>query len=119
MALPLIFQTTARSIRPPSSGRPGRKLKTATMRLLTMSPASSTPGTVPPSTNCMPPQKIAASTSDSSGPTKASTNSRPGVSDSFSISETPPKNCSWIRRTGSLKRSAATVWASSWISTEA
>ena len=54
MGLPVIFQTTARSIRPPSSGRPGSRLKAATMRLEIISPASSTPGTVPGSTNCMP-----------------------------------------------------------------
>ena len=57
--LPLIFHTTARSIRPPSSGRPGSRLKTATIRLLTISPASSTPGTVPGSTSCMPPKNTA------------------------------------------------------------
>ncbi|CAM5677919.1 hypothetical protein SGLAM104S_03057 [Streptomyces glaucescens] len=53
MGLPVIFQTTARSIRPPSSGRPGRRLKTATMRLEIIRPASRTPGTVPGSTGSM------------------------------------------------------------------
>lgn len=48
---PVIFQTTARSIRPPSSGRPGRRLNAATMRLEIISPPSRTPGTVPASTN--------------------------------------------------------------------
>lgn len=38
MGLPVIFQTTARSMRPPSRGRPGRRLKAATMRLETIRP---------------------------------------------------------------------------------
>lgn len=50
MGLPVIFQMTARSIRPPSRGRPGSRLKIATIRLEIMSPASRTPGTVPGST---------------------------------------------------------------------
>lgn len=33
IGLPVIFQTTARSMRPPSRGRPGSRLKAATIRL--------------------------------------------------------------------------------------
>ncbi len=50
IGLPVTAQTTARSIRPPSSGRPGSRLKAATTTLETIRPVSSTPGTVESST---------------------------------------------------------------------
>ncbi|CAM5577006.1 hypothetical protein SCYAM73S_00239 [Streptomyces cyaneofuscatus] len=55
MGLPVIFHTMARSIRPPSRGRPGSRLKAATMRLEIIRPAIRTPGTVPGSTNRIAP----------------------------------------------------------------
>ncbi len=47
-------QMTARSMRPPSRGRPGRRLKKATRRFEIIRPARRTPGTVAGSTAFMP-----------------------------------------------------------------
>ncbi len=52
---PVNFQITARSIRPPSSGRPGSRLNTPTTRLAHMSWETSTPMMVPAVTTCSRP----------------------------------------------------------------
>ena len=84
------FQITARSIRPPSSGRPGSRLKRPTTRLAQRSWLHSVPPMVSGGTTCIRPYPAAASTSDSAGPAADTMNSWPGVGGSFSISEKPP-----------------------------
>ena len=84
------FQITARSIRPPSSGRPGSRLKIPTTRLAQRSWLTRTPAMVLGGTTCISPYPAAASTSDSAGPAAETPNSRPGVGGSRSISEKPP-----------------------------
>jgi hypothetical protein len=84
------FQITARSIRPPSSGRPGSRLKIPTTRLAQRSWLTSVPPMVSGGTTCIRPYPAAARTSDSAGPAADTTNSRPGVGGSCSISENPP-----------------------------
>ena len=86
---PVTFQMTARSIRPPSSGRPGSRLKAATTKLANISCLISTPVT-PYGATLVRPQPATPSTRDSAGPAAATANSRPGVGASRSISETPP-----------------------------
>ena len=115
--LPVTFQMTARSIRPPSSGRPGSRLKTPTMMLATMSCLISAPVT-PYGATWDRPQPSAPSASDSAGPAPATANSRPGVGASRSISETPPSGYSRMRRTGRPKPRATIEWDSSCTSTE-
>ena len=61
----------------------------------------------------------AASAAEVSGPTKAIQNALPGVSASFSISETPPRKWMTIRRTGRPRRLARAECASSCTTTEA
>ena len=90
-ALLVSFQTPARSIRPPSSGSPGSRLNTPTIRLATQSCQISTSGMPPPlirKTSAARP--IPARPSESAGPAAATMNSLPGVGGSFSISDTPP-----------------------------
>jgi len=84
------FQITARSIRPPSSGRPGSRLKIPTTRLAQRSWLTSVPPMVSGGTTCIRPYPAAARTSDSAGPAADTRNSRPGVGGSCSISENPP-----------------------------
>ena len=52
---PVSFQITARSIRPPSSGRPGSRLKIPTTRLAQRSWLTSVPPTVSGGTTCIRP----------------------------------------------------------------
>ena len=87
---PVSFQITARSIRPPSSGRPGSRLKIPTTRLAQLSWLTSVPAMVSGETTCIRPYPTAARASDSAGPAADTRNSRPGVGGSRSISEKPP-----------------------------
>ena len=87
---PVSFQITARSIRPPSSGRPGSRLKIPTTRLAHMSWRTRVPAMVSGGTTCIRPYPAAARASDSAGPAADTRNSRPGVGGSRSISENPP-----------------------------
>ncbi len=52
---PVTFQIAARSIRPPSSGRPGSRLKAPTIRLAHMSCETSVPPMVPARTTWVRP----------------------------------------------------------------
>jgi len=52
---PVSFQMTARSIRPPSSGRPGSRLKIPTTRLAHLSWLTSVPVMVSGETTCIRP----------------------------------------------------------------
>ncbi len=90
--LPESFQTPARNILPPSSGSPGSRLNTPTMRLANHSCQVST-SRMPPSliTQTSAARPMPASPSESAGPAAATMNSLPGVGGSFSISETPPR----------------------------
>ena len=88
--LPVTFHTPARSIRPPSSGRPGSRLNTPTSRLAQTSCSISRPGRPPRWLTSRTTQPSAASTSESSGPAADTRSSRPGVGGSCSISENPP-----------------------------
>ena len=116
---PVSFHIPARSIRPPSSGRPGSRLNTPTTRLARISWSISTRG-IPPRLNAtFSPQPHPASASEVSGPTTETANSRAGVGGSCSISEKPPSGYSRIRRTVSPKARATTQWLSSCTSTEA
>ena len=76
---PVSFQITARSIRPPSSGSPGSRLKIPTTRLAHMSWWTSVPVMVPGETTCISPYPAAARASDRAGPAADTRNSRPGV----------------------------------------
>ena len=87
---PVSFQITARSIRPPSSGSPGSRLKSPTIRLAQPSCQTRAPGMLSRETTCIRPNPAAARTSDSAGPAADTRNSRPGVGGSRSISENPP-----------------------------
>ncbi len=87
---PEAFHTMARSIRPPSSGRPGSRLNTPTTMLAQHTWRTMTQATVPDGTTCSSPKAIAASTKDRNGPAADTVNSRPGVCGSTSISDTPP-----------------------------
>ena len=84
------FQITARSIRPPSSGRPGSRLKIPTTRLAHASWWTRLPMMVSGGTTRIRPNPPAARASDSAGPAAETRNSRPGVGGSRSISENPP-----------------------------
>ena len=87
---PVSFQITARSIRPPSSGRPGSRLKIPTTRLAQLSWWTRVPPMVSGETTCIRPYPAAARASDRAGPAADTRNSRPGVGGSRSISENPP-----------------------------
>ena len=87
---PVSFQITARSIRPPSSGRPGSRLKIPTTRLAQLRRWTRVPPTVSAGTTCIRPYPPAARASDRAGPAADTANSRPGVGGSCSISENPP-----------------------------
>ena len=87
---PVSFHTPARSILPPSSGRPGSRLKTPTSTFAITSWKSSTRRTPPPWTPRYSAYPPAASASETAGPAAETRNSRPGVGGSRSISENPP-----------------------------
>ena len=97
--LPVIFQMTARSIRPPSSGSPGSRLKMPTMMFAYISCRTSEPLT-PSLTTSESAQPTPPSASDSAGPAADTQNSLSGVCGSLSISEMPPRGYSRMRRTG-------------------
>ena len=113
----VIFHTTARSIRPPSSGRPGSRLKIPTMMLANISCLIRDPP-MPVSTTWYSPQPTAPSSKRQGRARGRHANSRPGVGASWSISEMPPSGYSRIRRTGRPKPSATTEWLSSCTSTD-
>src|SRR5580693_5312356 len=116
---PVTFHTPARSIRPPSSGSPGSRLKTPTTRLARISCSISTRG-MPPRLNAKSsPMPMPARASDVSGPTTDTLNSLAGVGGSCSISEKPPSGYSRMRRTVSWNARATTQWLSSCTSTDA
>ena len=91
--LPVPRQIAARRILPPSSGRPGTRLKTATPRFTSASVSNTASAPVHPSRSARP--APSASTlpiaTDVAGPASATANSEPGVGSSPSISATPPK----------------------------
>ena len=72
---PVSFQTPARSIRPPSSGSPGSRLKTPTSRLATISWSVSTRAMPVGWTTSMASQPRPARPRDSSGPAPETRNS--------------------------------------------
>ena len=118
--LPVTFHTPARSIRPPSSGRPGQQVEDADQQvgpdqLLEQQPgqAAGLDGHV--RRRSRPPARA----SESSGPAAETRNSLPGVGGSRSISENPPSGYSRMRRTGSPNPRATREWLSSCTSTEA
>ncbi len=108
----------ARSARPPSSGKPGRRLNAASSRLTTprMRPSLVTntheSGTTEATPSSNPPMSA-----DDAGPATATWNSSRGFSASCSISDRPPKMKSRMRRTCSPLRRASSEWDSSWTST--
>ena len=126
-------QTIARTIRPPSSGKAGRRLKTRISRLMFASQASTaTPVEMSAfSSNPAPSQNVLPSIATPSarqanpitivtaGPAAAIRNSAPALSGSRSRAATPPNIQSVIDEMPIPFRWAMTAWPSSWRRIEA
>ena len=118
--LPVVFQMAERSSRPPSSGKPGTRLKTASSRLVQARypsvPASGADSTSRPRLETIP--NSPARSALVIGPTSAIRNSSPGPRESTLARVAPPNRnrvMSWTRIPRAWETSA---WASSWTSTE-
>ena len=125
---PVRHQAIARTIRPPSIGKAGSRLKTRTRRLIIASqatiastpemPASlSTSAALRNSSQPAAAMPIAVSTTTiarvTSGPATATLNSVAGLSDSRSIRAMPPKIQSWMLEMPIPLRRATKAWPSS------
>jgi hypothetical protein len=115
---PISAHTAARSARPPSSGRPGSTLNTATMRLLAASwktiwPTTVRSGSATDSALAAPP-----STSETAGPASETSASTRGLGASRSISVQPPSSSSVMPRTPMPYRRAVSACPSSCSRTE-
>ena len=106
-------------MRPPSSGKPGIRLKTASATLISQSHV------LDATTSSLPWKKRATSqnapprTRLDIGPASAIKNSCVAVAASRLIREIPPKMKSVIDSTGMRYSLATTVWLSSWKTTDA
>ena len=114
-----IAQTAARSSRPPSSGRPGSRLKTTTTRLLQASSSSSTPSTSRAAAGEVAEQRSAGEHERDERPAAAIRNSSRGAVGLASRSRRR-RRAGRSPRAGPDGRSArlTAVWPSSWASTQ-
>ena len=117
-ASPVTCQTAARSTRPPSSGRPGSRLKPATRPLDSATIAASRYGSESSSNTGSAASPTPARISETSGPMTATAYSRAGVCGGSVISVTPARNVTVMLRTGRPKARATTQWPISCSSTE-
>src|SRR6266511_2655239 len=114
---PVIRQITALATRPPSSGKPGSRLKAASTRLARPSSATRSPGQ--PAIRWLASHSTPASPTDVSGPAIAISASPPASTGSLTIRATPPNNSRLISRVATPSARATRAWASSWASTDA
>ncbi|OLT13252.1 hypothetical protein BJF79_21075 [Actinomadura sp. CNU-125] len=115
---PVAFQTAARTRRPPSRGRPGRRLKTPTRRLAKVRASMRRRAVGGRGRVAWARRPSPARTRLTRGPAKAMRNSRPGVGASRSMEVSPPRMWRVTERTGSPRTRAVTAWLSSWTKTE-
>ena len=116
---PLHHQSAARRMRPPSSGKPGTRLNTPTMRLMTTRYPATAWNAAEPSSRRSSARQSPAIAKLVSGPTMAINISARGVGGSASSCETPPNTCNVMPPTGTSWSSAARACESSCRKTDA
>ena len=110
---PFQRQSPARSIRPPSSGSAGSRLKASRSRLMNPSHAhTALTGSGRPGRKATP-TKPAPRPSDTSGPATAMRNSAPGDGNMPAKRATPPNSQSVMPSMAMPSRRACTAWPSS------
>ncbi len=109
---PFHCQRAARSMRPPSSGRAGSRLKSSSAALVKPSHAS-TPSAGSGRPSSAPPMKAPASASETSGPAIAMRNSAPAEGNMPRKRATPPNSQSVMPSICMPSRPAWSAWPSS------